>query len=79
MPIIGDWNKDMPTSLKSRQMFFYDEDIQKAKHWISPQTYLPSTKIQQNNRYTKITFGLGNRSSQLNTSNKFYFALLKNS
>lgn len=43
-------------------MFFYDEDIAKQKHCISPQKYLPATKIVENNRFTRITFGIGNRS-----------------
>ena len=55
------WKLDAPVSLKSRIMFFYDEDIAKQKHCISPQKYLPSTKIVENLRFTKIGFGLGGR------------------
>ena len=39
-----------------------DEDLAKQKHCISPQKYLPSTKIQQSWRFNKITFGIGGRS-----------------
>jgi hypothetical protein len=73
MPIEGTWNRDMPIALKSRQSIFYDDDLQKTKHCISPQTYLPSTKIQQTNRFTKITFGLGNRSPVISGCNSNYF------
>jgi hypothetical protein len=58
----------MQVTIKSRQMFFYDEDIAKAKHCISPQTYLPSTKMVENNRYDNITFGVGKRSPNEITS-----------
>jgi hypothetical protein len=44
-------------------MFFYDEDVANSKHCISPQKYLPSTKMEQNWRFTKIGFGIGGRSS----------------
>jgi len=73
-PLIGNWNKDMQTTLKSRQFFFYDEDIQNSKHCISPQTYLPSTKIQQSLRFTNITFGLGCRSPNLNAGNLIFLS-----
>jgi len=59
----------MQTTLKSRQMFFYHEDVIKSKHCISPQTYLPPTKIQENNRFTNITFGIGTRIAKDQTSN----------
>jgi len=58
----------MQIELKSRQSIFYDDDVQKSIHCISPQTYLPSTNIQQNHRFRKITFGLGKRSPTTNAS-----------
>jgi len=64
----------MPIALKSRQTIFYDDDIQKSKHCISPQTYLPTTKIQESHRFTKITFGLGGRSPNINEC-KYYFLI----
>jgi hypothetical protein len=50
-------------------MFFYDEDVAKSKHCISPQKYLPSTKLEQNLRFSKIGFGIGERN---NNSNRFF-------
>jgi len=47
-------------------MFFYDEDLRKQKHCISPQTYLPSTKSTENLRFTKIGFGIGKKISTPN-------------
>jgi hypothetical protein len=52
-------------------MFFYDEDLAKQKHCVSPQKYLPSTKIVQNLRFTNITFGCGNRSQSENAGNNY--------
>jgi hypothetical protein len=43
-------------------MFFYDIDIAKQKHCVSPQKYLPSTKSVENLRFNKIGFGYGERS-----------------
>jgi hypothetical protein len=62
--VIGNtWKLDAPVSIKSRIMFFYDEDLMKQKHCISPQKYLPSTKIVENLRFTKIGFGMGTRTA----------------
>lgn len=71
----------MPVKLKSRLMFFYDEDIAKQKHCISPQKYFPSTKLEQNLRFKNITFGIGKRTpNEITCNNKdlkfiysFYF------
>jgi len=57
------WKEKQKNALKSRIMFFYDEDIQKKKHCISPQKYLPSTKLTENLRFTNVGFGFGLRSS----------------
>lgn len=59
--------KGSPVTIKSRTMFFYDEDIAKSKHCVSPQKYLPSTKIVENLRFTTIGFGIGGRSPNENT------------
>ena len=67
------WNKDLQTTLKSRTSIFYDDDIMKSKHCISPQTYLPPTKIQQNARFTGITFGKGPKVVKIQTSKFFIF------
>lgn len=58
------WEKDLQTTIKSRKMIFYDEDVTKSKHCISPQTYLPPTKLQENNRFSGISFGKGLRSEK---------------
>jgi hypothetical protein len=60
------WNKDIPVKLKSRQSFFYDDDIAKNAHCISPQTYLPNTKCIENARYRTVGFGVGLRSQSDN-------------
>lgn len=59
------WEKDMQTTIKSRKSIFYDDDLMKTKHCISPQTYLPATKIQENKRFSGITFGKGMRINKL--------------
>lgn len=58
----------MQTTLKSRKLFFYDEDVNKSKHCISPQTYLPSTKLQENTRFSGISFGKGMKLKEKETS-----------
>jgi hypothetical protein len=68
--------KGSPVSLKSRIMFFYDEDLAKQKHCVSPQKYLPNTKPVENMRYTKIGFGVGGRSANDNISNNIYLLLI---
>jgi hypothetical protein len=47
---------------------FYDDDLMKSKHCISPQTYLPDTKIVEINRFRNISvsFGKGERSPNIN-------------
>lgn len=68
--------KSLPIKLKSRIFYFYDEDLAKQKHCISPQTYLPSTKMEQSWRYTKLSFGKGNRSPSENAGKrKLYVAM----
>jgi len=52
--------------------FFYDDDVKQHEHCISPQTYLPSTKLTENLRYTHINFGKGTRSANENTSVKSF-------
>ena len=68
------WDKDLQTTLKSRNSIFYDDDVMKSKHCISPQTYLPSTKILENSRFTGITFGKGLKMPKDKTS-KFFFII----
>ena len=61
---------DIPIKLKSRLGFFYDDDLKKTKHCVSMQKYNPSTKLEQNLRYTSITFGVGGRTPNENLSVK---------
>jgi hypothetical protein len=56
--------------VRSRLMFYYDQELLEKKHCISPQKYLPSTKVQQILRYTTIGFGQGERTSTDNASVK---------
>ena len=70
------WNKDIQTTLKSRQSIFYDDDVMKAKHCISPQTYLPPTKIQENKRFSNITFGKGIKLNKIQTSKLNLFLII---
>jgi hypothetical protein len=58
--------KNSPVTIKSRTMFYYDEDLQKQKHCQSPQKYHPLTKIVENLRFTKIGFGYGKKSPNEN-------------
>lgn len=59
---------DIPITIKSRRMFFYDEDIRKKKHTVSMQKYTPSLKLVQNSRFNSITFGIGKRTPNENMS-----------
>jgi hypothetical protein len=62
------WKAKVPVTIKSRTKFFYDEDLKKFEHCISPQKYLPDTKIVENLRFRNlsISFGKGNRSPNAN-------------
>jgi len=62
----------VPIALKSRIKYFYDEDIKQHEHCISPQTYLPSTKLTENLRYTSASFGKGIRTPNENVCVKSY-------
>jgi hypothetical protein len=68
--------KGCPIALKSRVMFFYDIDLAKQKHCVSPQKYLPSTKSVENLRFTKIGFGYGERSKN-DGSNQIFFIIFR--
>jgi hypothetical protein len=67
--------KRLPVALKSRIKFFYgkvllisDDDVKQKEHCISPQTYLPKTKLTENLRFSQVIFGIGGRSPNENTS-----------
>ena len=51
--------------------------MKQKEHCISPQTYLPSTKITENLRFTKVNFGFGERSPRENTCKKLLIEGIK--
>ena len=53
----------IPISLKSRQGFFYDDDLKKKKHTVSMQRYTPKYNLVQINRYKGAGIGIGARIS----------------
>jgi hypothetical protein len=55
-------------------MFFYDEDVIKSKHCVSPQKYFPNMKLQENKRFSNITFGKGQKMNK-DKNSKIYFLL----
>lgn len=57
---------DLPVTIKSRKCMFYDDDLKKKIHCVSMQKYHPNTILQQNTRYTTISFGIGERGKVLN-------------
>lgn len=66
----GDPNKGhIPIVIKSRVRLFYEDDLAKQQHCLSPQKYHPLTKLEENLRYRNITFGYGNRSPSENPCN----------
>jgi hypothetical protein len=57
-------------------MFFYDEDVIKSKHCISPQKYFPPTKLLENKRFSNITFPKSPRMSD-DKNSKIYIFICK--
>lgn len=58
---------NIPIILKSRQCFFYDDDLKHKKATVSMQTYHPKFTLVEKNRFSGITFGIGNRPKMENT------------
>lgn len=53
-------NKQLiPITIKSRQRFFHEDYLKTRIHCVSMQKYYPDEKVEQNQRFTKITFGMG--------------------
>jgi hypothetical protein len=52
---------NIPILLKSRQGFFYDDDLKKKKATVSMQRYKPNYKWVEKRRFNGITFGIGDR------------------
>lgn len=52
---------NIPILLKSRQGFFYDDDLKKKKATVSMQRYKPDYKWVERRRFNGISFGIGDR------------------
>ena len=61
---------NIPILLKSRQGFFYDDDLKKKKATVSMQKYRPNFTLVEMNRFNGITFGIGDRPN-MHSTNKF--------
>ena len=61
---------NIPIILKSRQGFFYDDDLRKKKATVSMQHYKPDFKWVERRRFNGITFGIGDR-PKMYALNKF--------
>ena len=61
---------NIPIILKFRQGFFYDDDLKKKKATVSMQRYKPKYTLVQMNRFSAISFGIGDRPKMYN-SNKY--------
>lgn len=59
--------KDMPIIIKSRLGFYYDKELREKKHCVSMQKYKPKDTLVKGSRYSRITFGYGNRASSENS------------
>ena len=51
----------IPVTIKSRHNFFYDDMIKQKKFIILKQLYLPKYKLVERNRFSAISFGIGDR------------------
>ena len=61
---------NIPILIKSRLGFFYDDDLKKKKATVSMQRYKPKYTLVQMNRFSAISFGIGNRPN-LHVVNRF--------
>ena len=61
---------NIPILIKSRQRFFYEDDLKKKKSTVSMQRYTPNHKLVERRRFNAITFGIGDRPN-MHTVNKF--------
>ena len=60
---------NIPILLKSRQGFFYDDDLRKKKATVSMQRYTPNYKWVEQRRFHGISFGIGDRPKMYATNN----------
>ena len=61
---------NIPILIKSRQRFFYEDDLKKKKATVSMQRYRPKFNLVERNRFRAITFGIGDRPN-MHSVNKF--------
>ncbi len=61
---------NIPILIKSRQRFFYDDDLKKKKATVSMQRYKPNYNLVERRRFNAITFGIGDR-PKLHIDNKY--------
>ena len=59
----------IPITIKSRQGFFYDDDLKKKKHTVSMQRYSPKYNLVEINRFQGAGIGIGERTSFSNNRN----------
>ena len=52
---------NVPIAIKSRQGFFYDDDLKKKKATVSMWKYKPNFNLVERKRFNAITFGIGER------------------
>lgn len=57
---------NIPTIIKSRQRFFYEDDLKKKQHCVSMQRYKPVYTLVESNRYDGAGIGYGNRFEDFN-------------
>ena len=53
----------IPITIKSRQGFYYDDDLRKKKHTVSMQKYSPRYHLVEINRFKGAGIGIGERMS----------------
>ena len=59
----------IPITIKSRQGYFYDDDLKKKKHTVSMQRYSPRYNLVEINRFQGAGIGIGERTSFSNNRN----------
>lgn len=60
----------IPVKIKSRHNFFYDDILKQKRFIIIKQFHKPKYKLVERNRFSAITFGIGDR-PKLYPDNKF--------
>jgi hypothetical protein len=52
-----------PICIRSRLLFYHEEDLKKKSHCVSMQRYSPNRTIIENGRFKKISFGYVNKNN----------------